>query len=113
MIKITIFSLQNNLTRRQFSLCFEVSIQETGNRKLHRAAPLIIPAGKGGQGFSGYFSPEHCMDFAAGREGKVEVRIILKPSRAMALTDTRVKNYYTGTITSEPMHITLKNTSSP
>lgn len=92
-------------------LCFEVSIQETSNGKLHRASPMVILAGKGGKGFSGYFSPDHCSTFAAGRQGKIEVRIILKASRALALTDTEVKSYYTGTITSEPVHVIVKNTS--
>lgn len=94
-------------------LCFEVSIQETGSGKLHRGDPLVILAGKGGKGFNGYFVPNDCRGFAAGREGNVEVKIILKASRARALTETEVKRYYTGTITSEPVQIRVKDTSSP
>ncbi len=94
-------------------LCFEVSIQETGNGKVHRGDPMVILAGKGGKGFNGYFVPNDCWGFAAGRDGNVEVKIILKPSRARALTEIAVKHYYTGTITSKPVLVRVKNISSP
>jgi hypothetical protein len=81
-------------------LCFEVELQEVASGAVHRAEAIVVLAGRATRG---YFFPHDVHRFAGGREGGLELRVVLKPSRAMALTRTDVKRYYTGTITSQPL----------
>ena len=81
-------------------LCFEVEfhVQQTG--KVFEGNPLVVLKGNKGEG---YFRPRRRLvsEFANGQEGFIPIKLVLKPSRAMALTDPRVTQYYPGTITSE------------
>lgn len=80
-------------------LCFEVEIhlQQTG--KVFEGDPLVVPKGMKTEGY--FFPRQSVSEFARGREGFIPLKLVLKPSRAMALTDTRVTRYYPGRITSE------------
>jgi hypothetical protein len=73
-------------------LCFEVTLQVVGTGKEYPADPVIYY--KGQTGSRGYFSPREVRKVTEGRSGFVPVRLILKPSRALALTDPKVTHYF-------------------
>jgi hypothetical protein len=81
-------------------LCFDVELRMEETGEVFEANPLVVIKGTK---TSGYFFPESSRDFGGGKTGLIPVRIVLKPSRATALTDIRVTQYYQGTITSEPL----------
>lgn len=88
------------LTRQlPVDLCFavEIHIEQTG--EVYEGYPLVVLAGREARG---YFSPrESVSGFAKGQDGLIPLKIVLKPSRATALTNTKVTQYYPGTITSK------------
>jgi hypothetical protein len=80
-------------------LCFAVEIHVGQTGEVYEGYPLVVLAGRQTQG---YFSPrESVSNFAQGQEGLVPLKIVLKPSRAVALTNTEVTQYFPGTITSQ------------
>lgn len=91
------------LTRElPIDLCFDVEFHLEGTGEVFPGDPMVVLKGKKG---TGYFSPYHARKLATGREGFVPVRIVLKPSRARALSHVRVTKYYTGIIVSEVVRI--------
>jgi hypothetical protein len=79
-------------------LCFEVEFHIEGTGDVFAGDPLVVFKGKR---VDGYFSPRGLpSEFAKGKEGLIPLRIVLRPSRALALTYTDVTQYYSGTITS-------------
>jgi hypothetical protein len=81
-------------------LCFEVQLRMEETGEVFAASPLVVIKGNKS---SGYIMPDRSREFGGGKTGLIPVRIVLKPSRATALSDTRVTSYYAGTITSEPL----------
>jgi beta-lactamase regulating signal transducer with metallopeptidase domain len=80
-------------------LCFDVSFQVEESGEIFAGYPLIVLKNTIGEA---YLSPLDLRAFAAGRTDAVPVRILLTPSRALALTDLNVTQYYNGTtITSD------------
>jgi hypothetical protein len=78
-------------------LCFEVAIHDVATGKVYPADPLVFPrrTARTGMGVPlGYITPRDVVGFAAGRDGFVTVKIVLTPSRGLALTDTRITRYY-------------------
>jgi len=79
-----------------------------------RCQELVALAGVEDQG---YIS----MDYAqlgdllkhADKEGFVSGRLAFKPSRAVALTETRVKRYYNGEITTRPLRFKISPAPRP
>ena len=87
-------------------LCFEVEfhLQQTG--EVVRGTPLVVLKGKK---MNGYFSPRGGVsELTKGKGGFVPLKIVLRPSHAMALTDTRVARYYPGTIASQRLRAKAK-----
>jgi hypothetical protein len=83
-------------------LCFHVEFQIEEADVVLQCSDLEVLAG---EQRSGYFS---CDDFAALRdhadkEGFVKGKLVLKPSRALALSHTQVRQYYDAEITSPPV----------
>ena len=79
------------------SLDVEFHVEHTG--EVLRGDPLVVLKNRK-QG--GHFYPNDTRAFTAGREGFVPLRIVLKPSRAQALSTLEVTQYYNGPpITSE------------
>jgi len=74
-------------------LCFDVSIREVKTGTVHASDPIVIPKATKSGGW-GYVVPRDPRAFAKGRDGFVAVQILLKPSRAQALTDPRVTSYF-------------------
>ncbi len=82
-------------------LCFEVEfhLQQTG--EVIRGTPLVVLKGRK---VNGYFSPRGGVsELTKGKGGFIPLKIVLRPSRAMALTDTRVTQYCPGTITTQTL----------
>lgn len=95
------------LTRQlPVDLCFDVEfhLEETG--EVYKGDPMVVLKGSK---HSGYFSMHYVTEFASGRDGFIPVRIILKPSRATALSHTTVTQYYTGSITSDVVRVKVNH----
>lgn len=78
-------------------LCFEVVLREEKTGKVHPCDPLVL---RRGAAHMGYFCPRDAVGFARGRTGTVGVKVVLKPSRKVALTSTEVTRYFPGSLTS-------------
>ena len=78
-------------------LCFNVEFQIVETGELLQGDPLVIPKGR-----KGYFSlsPDNRFKLATLREGFIPLKVVLTPSRATALSDPRVTQYFNGTLTS-------------
>ena len=78
-------------------LCFQVEfhVQQTGD--VFQGDPLVVLKGHKANGYFARLPYE----FVKGQEGFIPIKLVLKPSRARALSDPRVTQYYPGTITSE------------
>jgi hypothetical protein len=78
-------------------LCFEAEIHDVKSGKVYPAGSVVVPAG---QTSRDYIYPRDVREFAKDRDGFVTVKMILKPSRAMALTYPSIRSYFPETITS-------------
>jgi hypothetical protein len=83
-------------------LCFEAEIHDLKTGTVYPADPIVVHRGNQG---GGHIIPRDPQAFAKGREGFVKVKVVLKPSRAVALTHVDIKNYYPGTITSDELRM--------
>jgi hypothetical protein len=83
-------------------LCFDVEMRVVKTGETIPCDALFLRRGEAGQG---YFIPRLPQDFAYGRSGLIPVKIILKPSRGLALTYPEVKHYYSGGITSDVLQV--------
>ncbi|HEX3149918.1 MAG TPA: hypothetical protein VHR66_17710 [Gemmataceae bacterium] len=77
-------------------LCFDVEIHDVKSGKVYPADPIRITGNAVGRG---YCVPRDVREFAKDRDGLVPVKVVMKPSRALALTDVRMKKYYADAIT--------------
>jgi hypothetical protein len=84
-------------------LCFEVQIQDVKTGKTYEADPVIVPRGKV---VSAHFRPLGAIEhFGLTESGLVWVRILLKPSRILALDSLEIERYYSGSITTGVLRI--------
>ncbi|MDQ3813179.1 MAG: hypothetical protein M3347_04410 [Armatimonadota bacterium] len=74
-------------------LFFDVEIHDLSTGKVFEGDPVEV---RRGEKRVGYFAPDSRGDFAVGRSGFVPVKIVLKPSRARALSRTWTTRYYPG-----------------
>jgi hypothetical protein len=74
-------------------LCFDVEINDVKAGKTYAADPICVRAPTS-QMRKGYIYPREFRAFAADREGFVIVKVVMKPSRAVALTNPDVIQYY-------------------
>jgi hypothetical protein len=88
----------NVATPLPLDLCFEVELHDQKTGKVYPCDPLVM---RKGQAHWGYVCPRDAVGFARGREGVVPVKVVLRPSRKVALTSTEVTRYYPGSINSE------------
>lgn len=72
-------------------LCFAVEIHDLKTGKVHPADPVVVHRGRSTRG---YIVPRDARAFAADRDGFVAVKVVLTPSRGLALTDPDVVKYY-------------------
>jgi hypothetical protein len=83
-------------------LCFEAEIHDLKTGTVYPADPIVVRRGQHVD--RSWIVPRDVRAFAKNREGFVEgfvkVKVVLTPSRAVALTDPQVKNYYPEKITS-------------
>lgn len=91
-------------------LCFEVTLVEPKTGKVWPCDPLIL---KKGEAIWGYFSPRDAIALARGRVGEVPVKVVLKPSRKMALSTLEVTRYFPGSITSEVLTVKIFDGTEP
>jgi hypothetical protein len=84
-------------------LVFDVTLRIEETKEEFKADPVI--AHKGSTRNLGYLLVKDSHGLAKGRSGFINVRVILKPSRALALTDPKVTKYYPVEIISEPLRI--------
>ncbi len=80
-------------------LCFQVEFHLEGTGDVFEGDPLVVLKGKKQEGY--FFPRDSVGDFAHGKTGLIPLRVVLKPSRALALTHTEVTRYYPGSITSQ------------
>jgi len=79
-------------------LCFEVQLHLEETAEVFEGDPIVVPRG---EVWGGHFFPRHGLrDFVEGREGFIPLRVVLTPSRELALTSTKVTQYYNRSITS-------------
>jgi hypothetical protein len=84
-------------------LCFEAEIQDVNTGKTYETNPVIVQRGKV---FSYHFLPSTVIEhFSLSQSGFVSVRILLKPSRALALSNPEIEHYYPGSITSGVLRV--------
>jgi len=79
-------------------LCFNVEFHLEETDEVYEGWSLVVP--KGQQVHGRYFSVENMPHFVEGKNGFIPLRIVLTPSQEVALNDTRVTQYYNGTLTS-------------
>ena len=78
-------------------LCFDVEIHDVKTGKIYPADPVSVHRG---QRSRGYLYPHNSPEgFAKGRDGFVAVKVVFKPSRALALSDPEVTKYFPDSIT--------------
>jgi hypothetical protein len=70
--------------------CMEAEIHDRAG-KVFPAGPIVVT---GDATARGYIVPRDVRAFAKDRDGLVTVDVVLKPSRALALSEVRVKQYY-------------------
>jgi hypothetical protein len=84
-------------------LCFEAEIRDLKTGTVYPCfSPIVVHGHPAGQPSApppapqgqGYFMPDDFRGFAKGRDGFVTVKVVLKPSRALALSDPRVAKYF-------------------
>ncbi len=75
-------------------LCFEAEILDIKSGITYPADPVIIHALTKSSLGRNWIIPRDIRAFAKGREGFVTVKVILTPSRALALSDPMVRRYY-------------------
>jgi hypothetical protein len=92
-------------------LCFDVEIRDVKSGTVYPADSIVIH--RGDRVHRGYITPRNAPGFAKDRDGFVTVKVILKPSRAMALTDPEVKSYYPGTIKSDELRMKVYQKIEP
>ncbi|HJZ92044.1 MAG TPA: hypothetical protein VKE40_14310 [Gemmataceae bacterium] len=80
-------------------LCFDVEIHDVKTATVYPADPVVVRRGLHVE--RSWIIPRDVRAFAKGREGFVTVKVLLKPSRALALGDPDVKRYYPDPITSD------------
>ena len=78
-------------------LCFEAAIHDLATGTVYPADPVVAPRGDSAWG---HVVPRDARQFAKGRDGFVRVKVVLTPSRAVALTDLRITRYCPEPITS-------------
>jgi hypothetical protein len=92
-------------------LCFDVEIHDVKTGTVYAADPVVIHRGRHmGRGF---IIPRNAPAFAKGRDGFVSVKVIFKPSWAIALTVPEVKSYYPGTIKSDELRMKVYQKIEP
>lgn len=80
-------------------LAFRVDLLTLDNGEIYEAGCLILQRGETRPG--AYFSTHPAAKFAEGRHGKIPLRVILRPSPALALSFPKIENYYSRTIISD------------
>ncbi|MBO0698323.1 MAG: hypothetical protein J2P46_08020 [Zavarzinella sp.] len=83
-------------------LCFDAEIHDLKTGTVYPAEPVIVRAGEGRRS---WVIPRDVQAFAKGRDGFVTVKVVLNPSRALALTHLDVKRYYPEPITSAELRM--------
>jgi len=82
-------------------LCFDVEIHDVKTGKVYPSHPICVRRGERSRG---YLYPSNSPEgFAKGRDGFVAVKVVFKPSRAVALNDPAVTRYFPETITTGEM----------
>ncbi len=105
------------LTKRlPVDLSFSVEFHVENTDIVIRCNDLVSLAVDGERG--SYFSPHDYgmpteMIKHADKDGFVSGRLVLKPSRAAALTDPKIKRYFGGEITSKPVRFKLSTVKRP
>lgn len=82
-------------------LCFDVKIRVIETGKVYDGWPIIVKRGESGE--LGRFTVDNSMKFVMENPGFVTAKIVLEPSYKLAMSDTRVKKFYNGTLTSKPL----------
>ena len=77
-------------------LCFDVEIHDVKTGKVYPADPIRVHRGERSLG---YLIPRDARAFAKERDGFVPVKVVFKPSRALALSDPAVTKYFPESIT--------------
>lgn len=101
-VHMPIYSLTKALP---VDLCFDVDVIVGQTGQVYKGEPFVIEKGRKGE--LGYFGLDSTdmFDFVQTHQGFVPVRIRLTPSRTRAFSDRRVKKYFPGTLTSQPLRV--------
>lgn len=91
-------------------LCFGVEIHDVKSGKVYAADPIVLPKGERG---AGYIIPQDVRAFAKDQDGLVAIKVVRKPSRALALSDPRVTQYFPETVTTDDLRIKVFKTLPP
>lgn len=88
-------------------LCFRSELQLEEADESIPGSEIVVPAG---QVVGFYFRPTNSDSYQilknhADAEGFVKTRLILTPSQGVALSDSRIKHYFGGTITSDVVRV--------
>lgn len=83
-------------------LCFDAEIHDVKTGTVYPCDPVVVRAKNVGRD---WIVPKDVRAFANDRDGFVTVKVVLRPSRALALSDPRVRSYYPEPITSDEMRM--------
>jgi len=86
-------------------LCFDAEIHDLETRKTHQCYSFVVTRDTNVR--EGAIIPRDLAKFAGDREGFVKVKVVLKPSRRLALSDRRVDKYYAEKIESGELRVRI------
>lgn len=89
-------------------LCYDVTLLDLTTGKRHACDPLVILKGE----TRGYrpCPYQNLQRFIAGRNGFIEIKLLLTPSRAAALSDPDVRQYFQESIKSDTLRARIWST---
>ena len=85
--------------------CFDVEFHDVQTGKVHPGYSFTVL--RDTNIHEGAINLKDPGAFAGDREGFVKVKVVLKPSRALALSDMRVSKYYAETISSSELRVRI------
>jgi len=91
-------------------LCFDVEIHDVKTGKVYPADAILV---RRGQKSKGYIYPREVRAFANDNAGTVKVKVLLKPSRALALSDTGITTYFAESIETGELRLVVRDYPIP
>lgn len=91
-------------------LCFDAELHDVKSGKAYPCQPVCV---RRGETRRGRIVPDDPKGLVGGRDGVITVKVVLKPSRALALSDPKVTRYFAEPITTGELRMKVFAPSIP